>query len=413
MLVERKPPPDAPKESRYVAAPDEPRLPVLAFVADEQTETALRSGLVGVGTGLQVRRGDARAAVRALEQEPTPSILVVDVSGLSDPLDTLDALAGVCSPDVRVLVVGEASDLVLYRRMTRDLGVAEYLYKPLTRDAVVRFFGPHITGGAVSASAERGGSVISVCGARGGAGTTTIAVNLALQLAEATRGHVALLDLHLRAGTTGMMLGLRSGTGLRVALEDPDRVDNLFLDRSSVPVNDRVRLIAAEEPIDSDPRPSEGGIKNLLAMLTARFNYVVIDVPSPPGVAERIAQAMSQHRLVVMGPDLGGIRDALALRRLLGSQGAGSVTTVLNRAGLPGGLKPKLVADGLGGAPDFTIPDLPNHLPRSANLGQPALAQSTQFRRALAPLTHHVADMKAAAPSPSLFARLLGGRAAR
>jgi pilus assembly protein CpaE len=409
MLVERSPQRESPKESRYVAPQDESRIPLLAFVTDEESEAALRGGLVDIGAGLQVRRGDAHAAARALEREVTPVMLLVDVSGIADPLGALDALAGVCTPDVRVLVIGESSDLALYRSMTRDLGVAEYLYKPLTRDAVTRLFGPHVTGGAAKGTAERGGTLLTVSGARGGCGTTTLAVNLALHLADISRGHVALLDLHLRGGTTGMMLGLRSGTGLRVALEDPERVDGLFLDRSSVPVSERVRLIAAEEPMDADPRPTEGGVKNLLAMLTARFNYVVVDAPSPPGIAERIAHAMAAHRLVVTGPDIGGIRDTLGLRKLLGTLGVGQVTTVLNRVGLPGGLKAKLVEEGLGGPPDFTIPDLPKYLPRAAHLGRPALTDSSAFRRALTPLTQHVADLKTTAPATSLVARLLGG----
>jgi pilus assembly protein CpaE len=413
MLVERKPQRDALMESRLSEGPEGPRIPLLAFVADEESEAALRGGLVDVGAGLQVRRGDARSAVHVLEREATPAVLLVDVSGIADPLGALEALARVCAPDVRVLVVGESSDLAVYRRMTRDIGVTEYLYKPLTRDAVARLFGPHVAGGSGEAAAERGGSVVTVSGARGGCGATTIAVNLALHLAEVSRGHIALLDLHLRGGTTGMMLGVRSGTGLRVALEDPDRVDGLFLDRSSVPVADRVRLIAAEEPMDSDPRPVETGIKRLLAMLTARFNYVVVDTPAPGGTAERIAIAAARHRVLVMGPDVAGIRDALALRKCMAPLGTGQVLTVLNRAGMPGGLKAKLVEEGLGGPPGIVIPDLPRHLPRAAHLGRPALTESAAFRRALAPLTQELAAVRSAAPARSLLSRLLGGRPAR
>ena len=44
--------------------------------------------------------------------------------------------------------------------------------------------------------------MISICGAQGGAGATSIAINLALQLAETTKAKVALLDLHLQGGET-------------------------------------------------------------------------------------------------------------------------------------------------------------------------------------------------------------------
>ncbi|MBP0493875.1 AAA family ATPase [Pararoseomonas indoligenes] len=417
MLVERSSRREAPQasrpappaeEGRYAAPTGDPRVPFLAFVTDEDSEAALRGGLVNLGTGVQVRRGDVRTATRVLEHEETPHVLLVDVTGIEDPFAALGELAEVCTPDVRVLVIGESSNLTLYRRLTRDLGIAEYLYKPLTRETVGDFFGPHVTGVVGQGGGERGGSVVTVSGARGGCGATTIAVNLALQLAEVSRGHVALLDLHLRTGNTGLMLGVRSGTGLRVALEEPERVDSLFLDRSSIPVGDRVRLVAAEEPMNSAPHPTEEGVKHLLAMLTARFNIVVVDTHSPPGIAESIALAMAQTRIVVTAPDMSGIRDTLMLRKYVEGLRSSPVLTVLNREGLPGGLRTKLVEEGLGAPPDFVIPDLPREVPRAAHLGRPAIAESAGFRRALLPVTRRIAGVKTEAGPPSLLARLFG-----
>jgi pilus assembly protein CpaE len=112
---------------------------------------------------------------------------------------------------------------------------------------------------------------------------------------------------------------------------------------------------------------------------------------------------------VVLGPDVAGIRDALALRKLAATTGTARVTTVLNRAGLPGGLKPKLIEEGLGAAPEVVVPDLPRQLPRAVNLGRPALRDSPALRRALAPLMREITAIQAEA-APSLLARLLGRR---
>ena len=72
-------------------------------------------------------------------------------------------------------------------------------------------------GTATEPTGVRGGHVIAVCGARGGVGATTIAVNLALELSSIAKGHVALLDLHLQNGSTTVMMGGRPGQGLRIA----------------------------------------------------------------------------------------------------------------------------------------------------------------------------------------------------
>ncbi len=387
---------------------DRPRF--IAFIADENSESALRGGLSDLVEGMQVRRGNIRSATKALERETTPRVLLVDIAGVEDPVAALDELATVCTPDVRVLVVGEQTGIGFYRELTRDLGVAEYIHKPLTRDAVARLFGPHVAGASAEEQPNRGGRIISVCGVRGGVGTTTIAVNLALQLADSSRSYVALVDLHLRGGTAAMMLGARPGSGLRAALEEPDRVDALFLDRVGIPVDERVRLFAAEEAWDTDPQPSEEGIKRLLSTLRQRFNSIVVDVPMPPGAAEKIAIQESRHRILVMGPDVASIRDAVALRKTMGALGGSArMLTVLNRSNLPGGLKTKLVEEGLGGAPDVVIPDLPRFLPRAANLGRPALRESAAFRRALAPLTQEISAVRAiGGTGRSIFARLLG-----
>lgn len=400
--------------SRGAAQPVGDRPAFLAFVSDSASETALRGGLPELLGNIQMRRGDVRTAIRALEREPTPIVLLVDISGVTDPLEAMEALAGVCMPDVRVLVIGDQADIGLYRRLTRDLGVGEYLHKPLTRDMVSRLFGPQLVGEAAAAAAEalsRGSQVVAVCGARGGCGATTVAVNLAVQLAEVSHGHVALLDLHLRGGTAGMMLGVRPGTGLRVALEQPDRADALFLDRVGIPISDRLRLIAAEEPMESLPLPAEVGVQAVLKMLRHRFNFVVIDMPMPPGPAERIALAAARHCLLVLGPDLAGIRDTLALRKLVSTAGSSRATIVLNRATMPGGLKPKLIEEGLGAPPDVIIPDLPRQLPRAANLGRPAAYDCTVLRRAMAPLLQEVSGVRATKPASSLFGWLFARRA--
>jgi pilus assembly protein CpaE len=387
-------------------ATDRPQ--VIAFIGDEDSESALRGGLGPLVEELQIRRGGIAAAVRAMEKEPTPHVLIVDVAGIEDPTSQLDALAGVCEPDVRVLVVGDRDDLPMYRRLTQELGIHEYIYKPLTRDHVSRLFGPAIAGAVVERdTGSRGGRVVAVCGARGGTGATTLAANLALSIAGATRGHVALVDLHLRGGTIGLSLGVKPGSGLRIALEAPERVDSLFLERAAIPVADRVRVIAAEEPMESDPGASPESVKRLLELLRHRFNTIVVDLPSPPGPMERAVLAVARQVLVTFGPDVVGVRDALAMRRMVVNQAAGAhALLVLNRDGMPGGLTLQLVEEAMGSKPDCVLPWQPKQIMRALNLGQPAINASPAFRRALLPLVREVSGAAVARRRSSLFSWL-------
>jgi pilus assembly protein CpaE len=386
-------------------------VPLLAFVADDDTEAALRGGLLNSVEGVEIRRGTILHAIKHLAKAPTPRALVVDIARVANPLEALENLARVCTPDIRVLVVGEEIDVDFYRDLVRNMGVAEYVHKPLTRDNVTRLFVPQIDGVTTDASATRGGSVIAVCGARGGVGTTTVAVNLALQLSAATRGHVALLDLHLRQGAAALMLGVKPVGGLRLALEQPGRADALFLDRVAVEINERLRLIAAEESLEGMPSPTPDGMRGVVDLLRGRFNYVVMDVPMPATLAEMQALRTARHLLVVMAPDLAGIRDADRLRHLAAGLGISNTTIVLNRLGMPGGLKMPLMEQGLGGKPTVQIPELGKQLGRAANLGKPALGECTPFRKAMALLAQEVSGAAAhrmQAGGQSFLARMLG-----
>lgn len=397
------------QRERDNAAPSD-RLLLAAWVADEASEAALRGGMPEGAEGWKLHRGNVRTAIKALGQQPTPRVLLVDVSGVDSPLDALDELAAVCAPDVKVLVLGERSDIAFYRQLTRELGVDEYLYKPLTRDNVGMLLRPRLARALGEThdgpAPSRGGRLVAVAGVRGGAGGTTVAVNLATQLAENTRGHICLLDLNLRGGNAALLLGVQPGAGLRLALEQPERADALFVDRVATPVRERLRVIAAEEGYDCLPAPTEAGVARLLELLQQRFNIVVVDLDLPPGAVERQVLAKARQRVLVMQPEVTQIRDMLAARALLAKLGGeGATITVLNRAGAKGLLAPKLVEQGIGAAPDLALPDLPLEVPKAANLGRPAVLDCAALRRALAPLTQEVSGARMDESAPAAWRR--------
>lgn len=387
------------------ADPQDDRVAAVAYLIDDSTETVLRGGLGEQLANTQIRRGGIRAACRTLKSEPSPRVLIVDISGEEDdPVKALDALAAVCAPDIKVLVLGERSDIEFYRLITRRLGVDEYLRKPLTRDGVASLIVPYVAGAEPEQERNRAGRIITVCGVRGGCGATTIACNLALQIAEQTRSHVALLDLHLRGGHAAMTLGVQPVAGLRTALEKPDHVDLLLLDRVAVNVADRLRMIAADESFDADPDPSPAGVNKVLSLLRQRYNIIIVDMPIPPSAAEREALLLARQAMVVLTPDVASLRDANQTRQLIsGLIGPGRAMLVVNRATMPGALKPGLIEQGLGAKPEVLIPDMPKLLTAAANLGRPAIRDSVALRRALAPLTQEISGVEQNADRARLF----------
>ena len=368
---------------------------VVAFVSDEESATALRQGLAPYEGAVNVTIGNIRHAIRHLEKTSVSGMLIVDVEGVEHPEAALDDLARVCPPDAQVVVIGDSTEIRFYRRLVSDLGVTEYLPKPLTRESVHQLFSQHLSGGHGASPATRGGKVVVVCGARGGVGSTTIAVALAHELSRITKGHVSLLDLHVQNGSTAVMMGGRPGQGLRIALEDPTRADALFLERTAFDVNERLRLVAAEEGFEITPELSEAGVGRVLELLRRKSNYVVVDLPIPPPRPMLRVLAVARQVVVVLKPDVTGLRDAKAVRRLvIAATGSDRVVTVVNRSNEPGALSLALIREGLGTKPDATIPDLGKGMVQALNLGVPAVKHVPALRKYLAAILLEVAGIR-------------------
>jgi pilus assembly protein CpaE len=359
-----------------------PRTMLLAFVNDATTENILRDGLSdATPETFDILRGGIRAAVTALQKTPTPRSLIVDISGEDEPLSALQALSQVVEPDVRVLVVGEIGNLDFYREVTRGMGAREYLPKPLTRDAVMRLFAPVIVGKQLGGDALNGGRVITITGARGGVGASTIAVNLAWHFGVACSRHTVLLDPDLHSGTAAMYVDAPTGPGLRAALEMPDRIDNLFIERAAQMLDGRLHVLAGQEPMAERPVYASDAAPRLLAALRRRYNFIVADVPFHPVPLYRDLLDLANQRVIVFEPTLAGIRDTVRLRAFYRNQAEAAPTVLLlNRAGMPGSLTVAQVEDALESRIDSVIPDLPKRLAAAANLGDPAARQRGFFR---------------------------------
>jgi pilus assembly protein CpaE len=294
-----------------------------------------------------------------------------------------------------VLVIGDREDLNFYRQLTRGLGVLEYLYQPLMRDMVARHFGPLILHRTPQTEGVQGGRVVVVTGARGGTGASTIAANLAWHFGVEARRHTVLLDADLHCGTAAMLLGAKTGPGLRTALEAPERIDELFVERAAQPVSKRLHVLAGEEKLTETINYSPHAATRLLEALRRRYNFVVIDVPYSALPLHRELMMMAHQRVLVMDPTLASVRDALRLMALPnGPMQPRRSVLVLNRDALPGGLNQRELQEGLKMRPDIVIPDMPKVVGHAASMGEAAVMVPGKFRTAMLLLAREVAFVR-------------------
>jgi len=262
-------------------------------------------------------KGGIASSVRALGAMPVPEFLIVDISESPDPRSDMQSLADVCEEGTVVLAIGALNDVSLYRDLL-NAGVHDYLTKPLSTDAVRAALDSAVevmtnSDGAEDAAPVGAGQNIVFIGVRGGAGTSTLAANVAWLKAEKGTP-TALLDLDLFFGTSAMQFDLEPGRGLIDALENPSRVDGLFLDRAVVKPSERLSILCAEAPLGSIRRPAEGALGHLIEALSENYPCVIVDVPRQ--MLSEHSELLSAATDIVLVTDLSltAARDCIRLK---------------------------------------------------------------------------------------------------
>lgn len=379
---------------------------IIAYTMDDLSGAALKAGIGDLARDFVLRRGTVYQATRFLEKNTAPDGIIVDISGVPEPAAALEGLARVCPPDVAVAVIGDSTDIGLYRQLVNEIGVTEYLPKPLNRDMVERLLLHHFMPGHPVPATPRGGHVVAVCGASGGAGATTIAVNLAVELASVAKSMTALVDLNLQHGAAALMLGARPGPGLRIALEDPAKADTLLMERAAIEVAPRLRLIAADERLESGIGFTAAGVRQVIDLIRQKFNYCIVDLPMPLRPELHHVLAAARQVIVVLRPDMVSVRNARDIRHLaISTVGADRVVTVVNQASIRGGLPRPLLEKALDSPVHASLPALGKEMVESVNLGVPAVRRVPELRTHLAPLIQEIAARRIDSPAPSWVRR--------
>jgi pilus assembly protein CpaE len=389
---------DLEKTSRLPAG----RPAALAFVNDPNREEVLKTAFREEAPGA-VLRGDITKAVQYLSGTRSPRILVVDISDVALPVTEVHHLADVCEPGVSVVVIGTRDEVGLYRDLLQA-GVAEYIVKPLTDNLVARALNATKGGTEPTPISRKLGKMIGVVGARGGVGTSTMAVNLAWYLANRQVRRVALVDLDLHNGVCSLMLNVPPSGGLRDALENPLRVDTLFLERTLAAYSERLWVLGSEEPLEEELQFPGSAVDRLIEVLREQFHYVVADLPRLPNPLSHRILEIADTRVIVLDQTLQAIRDAARICRLpdLGLDGVtGRPLVVVNRVGEGGrgSVKVEEVAGALGQRLRWLIPYQPAVFTSALAQGTIAAEKGGRFADAIAALATELSGQAAEKPS--------------
>ena len=302
------------------------------FIADETTAGLVRTAVAEKGWDTTaLKSGTIAAAVRGLAAGARPRFLMVDLTGSQDPRNDVQALADVCDQETVVVALGTVNDVGLYRDLNAS-GVHDYLVKPVTQqqlhwvlddvDAVLTVAcGDKDTGTPLDGPVSSTGFI----GVRGGIGASTLVANMGWTLAM--RGvDTALVDFDLVFGTLALQFDLEPGRGLLDALENPHRIDGLFLERAMVKPHNRLSILGTEAapgmPQNDTPHRTTDGAQqdveaHLIDRLGERYGAVLADIPREAAIRRPDLLARMTDIVLVADFSVAAARDCIRLKAFL------------------------------------------------------------------------------------------------
>ncbi len=300
--------------------------------------------------------GGFPAAIRKYTQEQTPDLLIVETISTVDILEyEVDCLAEVCDPGTKLLIIGHTNDIKLYQKML-DMGASNYMVYPVTVASVIE---------AVSViyrepGQEKIGKIHAVLGARGGVGASTIAHNVATEMAARSQSDVLLVDMDLVFGTASMNLDVEANQGLTELIDQAERIDTAMIDRVIVRHGLNLSILSTQPTLENPRIFTPTAVESILDVAQSHVPQIVLDIPHGWSDWVEKTLAMADTVSVVSSPELGSLRNAAKMIAQIGQLRPNDAepVLVLNQVGVPRRLEigEKEVASVIRHKPAVSIP---------------------------------------------------------
>lgn len=355
--------------------------------------------------------GGIPAAIAYMSENPTPNLLMIESSeSAAQVIREIDALAEHCDETVKVMVIGAVNDIALYRQLMAR-GVSEYLVPPLQPLQVIRSVGELF----INPDAPFVGKQISVVGAKGGVGSSTIAHNLAWALAENVKVNTTLVDLDLSFGTTALDFNQETPQTVADALLAPERADDAVIERLLAKPTDRLSLFTAPATINQIMDIPDEAYSTIIEGVRRNVPYLVLDLPHMWSAWMLNTLVASDEVIVVCQPDLASLRNGKNMIDQLKAKRPNDhpPRLVLNMSGVP--KRPEIpvkdFAAAIGVEPEVILPFDPELFGTAANNGQ--MISETDAASKSSQAVDHLASLltgRAVEPQEKSFLKKLLGK---
>jgi pilus assembly protein CpaE len=311
-------------------------------------------------------------------------------------------------PALGIVIVAKTMDPALLLDAMRA-GVNEFVTDPITQEAVSRAV-QHVVG--QRAVAVDTGQVFAFVGAKGGVGTTTVAVNVATVLGGASApGRSLFVDLHQASGDAAVFLGVEPRFSIADALDNTHRLDQTFMHGLVMPVAPGLDLLASSERAV----PSHGDaakIRTVMEFAATAYRYTIVDLPRSDSTSlDALDNATTV--VIVANQELATVRNAAKMASSLRQRyGRERVMVVVSRSDRQADIGHAEVERAVGSEVAFTFASDYRAALQALHKGRPiALDNHNELAGSLKRFAFRLAglDKKSAAERPAGLLGLFGG----
>ena len=269
-------------------------------------------------------------------EQTTPDVAIIDIDSDDPAAVSLIESVHRSFPKCGIIAVSSRTDGQMILSVMRA-GAREFLNSPIQIEELVGALDRVAsTSGDGGTRSKKSGSIISVAGASGGVGTTSIGVNLACALARGADRSVVLVDLDLSLGDADVFLDMIPDYTLLDVAQNISRLDLALLRKSLTKHETGVYLLPRPIQLEDMQAISADDFRKVLGLLKASFSHLVIDLSKSYNHLDIAALEASDHILLLTQLDLPCLRNVVRLLTSLEAyEGVNDkVRIVVNRSGL-------------------------------------------------------------------------------
>jgi pilus assembly protein CpaE len=301
---------------------------------NESSREAIKKSLLGMDQVWLEADSSRYELFPDIVEQAKPDVAIIDIDDDESKALALVESISKAYPQCGVIVVSSIADGQLILRAMRS-GAREFLNSPVKIEELLGAL-DRVASASGGDKRSKSGQIIAFAGASGGVGTTSVAVNVAVAMAQDPELSVALVDLDLALGDADVFLDMIPEYTLLDVTQNISRLDLALLRKSLTKHESGVYLLPRPVQIEDTNTIPEDNFRRVLGLLKASFSHVVVDLSKTYNRLDIAALEAASTVVLLTQLDLPCLRNVVRLFSAFELyEGVSSkVKVVVNRSGL-------------------------------------------------------------------------------